>query len=222
MSDARETPDPAPRSAAPRATRRERQRAETRARIVEAAIGCFAERGFAGASTREIASRAGTNQGLITYHFASKVALWRAAVDEIFGRARGALTRELAKVPHAEGPRQRARVIVRGFVRYAAAHPELFRLLVEEGKVDDERMAWLVDNHLGPMYAAFRELGPALGPADAPLEESDLPHAFYAMAGAGSILFAVVPECRRLTGLDPRAASVVERHADLVAAMLVP
>jgi hypothetical protein len=47
-------------------------------------------------------------------------------------------------------------------------------------------------------------------------------HAYYVMAGAGSLIFAVAPECRRLTGLDPETPEAVEAHADFVARLLVP
>ena len=42
----------------------------------------------------------------------------------------------------------------------------------------------------------------------------DLPHAFYALAGAASLIFAVAPECRQLTGIDPMKKAAVERHAE--------
>jgi AcrR family transcriptional regulator len=49
-----------PRPAARRARRRPQQRSvETRERLVDAALLVFADHGFAGASTREIARRAG-------------------------------------------------------------------------------------------------------------------------------------------------------------------
>jgi AcrR family transcriptional regulator len=56
----------------------------TRARIVEAAVEAFSSHGFEGATTRQIAALAGENQGLITYHFANKETLWKAAVDSLF------------------------------------------------------------------------------------------------------------------------------------------
>ena len=65
-------------------TTRAQQYQETRRRIIDAAVDAFSELGFHGASTREIAARAGTNQGLITYHFRSKDELWRAAAERIF------------------------------------------------------------------------------------------------------------------------------------------
>jgi hypothetical protein len=42
------------------------------------------------------------------------------------------------------------------------------------------------------------------------------------MAGAASLIFAVAPECRRLTGLDPETEAAIESHADFVARLLVP
>ena len=77
-------------------TIRAEQRAATRERIVEAAAEAFAEKGFRGASTRDIAQRAGTNQGLITYHFRSKDELWRAAADRIFGLLHESLVEQVA------------------------------------------------------------------------------------------------------------------------------
>ena len=115
-------------------TQRDRQREATRERIVEAAVHAFAERGFRAASTRDIARRAGTNQGLITYHFRSKDELWRAAADRIFGILE---TRLLGRLAALEGgdAREWAREAVREYVRFAAAHlarePERLDELIE-------------------------------------------------------------------------------------------
>jgi AcrR family transcriptional regulator len=185
---------------------------------VEAALSAFAERGFRGASTRDIAQRAGTNQGLITYHFRSKDELWRAAADRIFGMLAKRMTEQLSALP-SEDPRERAREEIRIYVRFAAAHPELFRLMVDEGKNSERRMKWLVDTHLKPRYEQFmRPRGIRIAGFDA----ASLPHAYYVTAGAGSLIFAVAPECRRLTGLDPETEQAVEAHADFVARLLVP
>ncbi len=207
---------PSGRSRTPRS--RTEQREVTRERIVEAALAAFAARGFHGASTRDIARRAGTNQGLITYHFRSKDALWRAAADRIFGRLGKRMTERLA-APLPDDPRERIREGIRVYVRFAAEHPELFRLMVDEGMNSEPRMRWLVDTHLKPAYERFvrpQRVGKGA------IDDAQLPHAYYAMAGAGSLIFAVAPECRRLTGLDPRRADAIEAHADFVARLLVP
>lgn len=57
--------------------------AATRQVIVEAAIETLKAEGFAGASARAIAGRAGCNQALIFYHFGSVVSLLLAALDAV-------------------------------------------------------------------------------------------------------------------------------------------
>ena len=47
------------------------------------AIAALKEEGFAGASAREIARRAGCNQGLVFYHFGSVANLLLAALDDV-------------------------------------------------------------------------------------------------------------------------------------------
>jgi AcrR family transcriptional regulator len=60
--------------------------AETRARIVAAAIRLFAERGFEGASTRDIATSAGVNAPALQYYFDSKEGVYIACVEHIVSR----------------------------------------------------------------------------------------------------------------------------------------
>lgn len=52
-----------------------------RARVRDAALAEFAERGVAGASVRSVAARAGVSPGLVQHHFVTKDAL-REACDE--------------------------------------------------------------------------------------------------------------------------------------------
>jgi len=194
------------------------QGAETRLRIVAAAVEAFAEKGFRGASTRDIAKRANTNQGLITYHFKTKDELWRAAADRVFGSLVTILAEHHTTL-QSDDPRERSREGIRLYVRFAASHPELFRFMVDEGKNSNERMRWLVDTHLKPRFDALRDPS-GLGLIE--VAEEMLPHFYYALAGAGSLIFAVTPECRRLTGLDPATEEAIERHADFLARLLVP
>src|SRR5262249_35202122 len=60
------------------------QSSDTRELILEAALVAFADDGFDGATTRDIAQQAGVALGLLRYHFGSKTELWKAAVDRAF------------------------------------------------------------------------------------------------------------------------------------------
>src|SRR5512143_2465459 len=71
-----------PMTQARRKVRRTRAvRDDIRERLLEAALAEFGAKGFAGASTHAIARRIGAHQPQINYLFASKEALWSAAVD---------------------------------------------------------------------------------------------------------------------------------------------
>ena len=59
---------------------------ETRLRIVEAAIALFGERGYDGASTREIASAAGVNAPAIQYYFDGKEGVYLECVEHLIER----------------------------------------------------------------------------------------------------------------------------------------
>jgi AcrR family transcriptional regulator len=73
------TPDRTP-GATDREPRRRRDPQASRAAILEAAREVFAERGYARATIREIASRAGVTHGLVMRHFGSKEQLLISAL----------------------------------------------------------------------------------------------------------------------------------------------
>lgn len=56
---------------------------DTRRRILETALDLFAAHGYEGASTRQIADRAGVNLPAIQYYFGNKEGLYRAIIDDI-------------------------------------------------------------------------------------------------------------------------------------------
>ncbi len=58
----------------------------TRAALLTAARECLVEVGFAGATAREIARRAGVNQALVFYHYGTVTDLLVAVLDEVSER----------------------------------------------------------------------------------------------------------------------------------------
>lgn len=64
--------------------------ADTRAKILDAAVQEFSARGLAGARTERIATLAGVNKALLYYHFDSKENLYRAALEMTSTKARDA------------------------------------------------------------------------------------------------------------------------------------
>ena len=199
----------APKSRRP--ARRPQQRSlETRERLVEAALEAFARHGFEGATTRAIARRAGVALAALPYHFTTKEALWKAAADRIFGRLGDTFRRRLAGLEGVELA-TRLRLVLRDFVRFQAAHPELHRFMIQAGIARSPRLEWLVEAHIRPLHEFVRALVEAaqregLAPPGRP------EHLHYVLIGAASSVYALAAEFALLTGEDPRDEALVDQH----------
>ena len=100
-----------PRSISPtRRTTAPRKRGDdTRARIIEETVRCIVEEGFAAATAKHVAERAGVTWGVIQYHFGDRNGLLMAVVDD--GVAR--LIDSLSSIDVSELPlRERIEVVV--------------------------------------------------------------------------------------------------------------
>ena len=192
---------------------------ETRRAILDAALDLFSERSFDGASTRSIAELAGVTQPLLNYHFAGKEELWRAAVDDLFERFRTSTQDRLSGLRGVDDVTI-AKLMVRHFVEFSAANPQLHRIIMQESKRAGARLDWMIETHVRPLYknavAMFQRL--AQRGDLAPVAPA---HLYYLMTGAGATVFVMAPECQRLTGVDPFAPEFVTAHADLVVDLLI-
>jgi AcrR family transcriptional regulator len=189
-----------------------------RDRIVAAATDLFSERSYDGATTREIAARAGVTQPLVNYHFRSKEELWRTAVDALFDRLNHTL---LERTHGLRGVDEitTAKLLVREFIVFSARNPQLHRIIMQESKADGPRMDYLVDRHVRPIYERTVALFESLSAAGA-LPDIPAAHLYYIVTGAGPTMFVLAPECRRLTSLEPLHDDVIEAHADAVCRLL--
>lgn len=123
----------------------------TQQKLLDAAIQAFSENGFKGTSTRDIADRAGVHHPLITYHFKNKEQLWRAAADRIFREFNISLVKAMAEVPEIE-PKARAEAFVRTYVHFSRNQPALHKVILQEASYQSDRLDWLIEEHLRPMF----------------------------------------------------------------------
>jgi AcrR family transcriptional regulator len=187
-------------------------------KLVESGIELFARRGYDAASTRMIETAAGVKRNLISYHFDSKESFWKACVGELFQR----MTRELADAQATARdiePAERLRFFIRRYVRLAARNPEIHRIMLDEGKRNDWRLAWIVEHHSRGFYAQVEQLvasADRLGVSPG----IDTPH-FYYLLISGAVIFAMAPECMLLSGKDPQTEAMIDAHADALANLLI-
>ncbi len=105
--------------------RRERERQEIRAKILEAARELFAEQGYEQVTMRRIAERIEYSPTAIYFHFKDKEALLRELCDEDFA----ALASQLVQIASERDPIERLRRIGKAYVRFALAHPNQYRFM---------------------------------------------------------------------------------------------
>jgi AcrR family transcriptional regulator len=208
----------------PTAPRQRRVRSDIREALLNAALIEFGAKGFDGASTRAIAARVGAHQPQIHYHFESKSALWAAAVDYLFAQLGATMSSVLPTEPTKTEVPQLAAAFAEGirrFVAFAAQHPELNQILVHEGTADSDRLKWMTETYVKPLFHVVSAVWPILRDAGvaAPVD-SDI--VYYLLIGGASIPYVNAPEVRLLTGQDPQSAPWIDAHAEALITVLLP
>jgi TetR/AcrR family transcriptional regulator len=105
------------------------QPAESRAAILKAAVGEFAEHGIAGARTDAIAREAGVNKALLYYYFKDKDALYEAVLDHVFS---GLRARVMPVLESQLPPREKMLRYLGTYFDYIAANPRFPRVVQGE------------------------------------------------------------------------------------------
>jgi AcrR family transcriptional regulator len=210
---------PAPSTRSP--ITRDQQREATRKAVLACALEVFSETGFEGATTREIASRAGVNHAMIQYYFENKEQLWRAAVQFLFKRMGDEISFSEDRIA-AEfngDTRAWAEACVREYVSYCARHPDHARLMIQASIRGGDRLAWLAKRYIRRSRvngeAFFRR-----AIADGVFPDTNVAALMYSVVGASQIFFALAPEVKAVWGIDPRSEDMVEAHARTLVALL--
>lgn len=201
--------------------RKQQQRSiQTKQKLLDAALEAFAENGFKGTSTRDIAERAGVHHPLITYHFTNKEELWRAAVDRIFTEFNAALL-SAAQAQAGESPKVRMSAMIRAYVRYAASQPALHKVILHEASRPSRRLDWLIENHLRPLYkAAVEELEVLQKQGVAPSGDPALLFNLIRVSSGG--LLALSLELKGTSGLDLEQPAQLDALADMIVQVFLP
>src|SRR5215203_4863829 len=101
----------------------------TRESVFEAAKPLFSSRGFDGVSVDDIARTAGVNKAMIYYHFADKLALYRAVVGDGL-QAMGDTVNTIVVTP--AGAATKLDAFVGAFVRMTETRPWMPSIMLRE------------------------------------------------------------------------------------------
>lgn len=120
----------------------------SREEFLDAALGAFADLGYDGASTRELARRLNVSHNLINARFGSKESLWKEAVDHGMQR----LVEQLEKAGQGSSPdasvEERLRDVYVSFMLGLDKAPAVLRLMNREGQYASERLQYIYKSYI--------------------------------------------------------------------------
>lgn len=116
---------------------RRRDKEATKGALLEAAVQVFAERGFDGATTKEVAARAGVNEGLIQRYFAGEGIGGKAGLlHAILGGLCGARLTNCRAAPPAGCLKTELTTFLEHEVEQAKSNRDLLRVMLSRALVD--------------------------------------------------------------------------------------
>lgn len=105
-----------------------RVNSQQRAKILDAAIGVFADKGLKGATTRQVGAAAGVNSALLYYYFEDKHTLFVEALEFVLTEFLGRLAMRRRAFASA---RERLEYLVDGILDYFTENPKRMGLLMQ-------------------------------------------------------------------------------------------
>ncbi|MBE0407865.1 TetR/AcrR family transcriptional regulator, partial [Psychrobacter sp. FME6] len=181
---------------------------QTKNKILSAALSEFASTGFDGVSTRAIAKKAEVNHTLISHHFGSKEALWKATAKLCFEIYSEHNFEKRRNMQDAEAPTlirvllKEIRVLLKDFINFCANYPDIHHFLIQANQGDSERLNWFVENYLRTICDEELDVirrAQKLGLAP----QGDSMHIRYLLLGAATSIYTFAPQFARLSGKDP-------------------
>lgn len=190
-------------------SRSSRQRSDKRVRIVDAAVGVFAEKGYRSARISDIARRAGVADGTIYLYFRNKEDLLLTIFEE---KMDGILTGLRAAVDGIDSPADRMRAFARFHFEQMRLQPALAQVLQVELRqstrfVREYRPERLWE-YLGVFETILRD-GKAVGEFRAEIDPFLVKWAFFGALDELSIQWVVARKRDRFN-LEKAAEQVVD------------
>ncbi len=190
---------------------------DTRRRILEAALDIFAAEGYEGASTRQLAERAGVNLPAIQYYFGSKEGLYRAVIGDIVDQTEARMAPLAPKVSAAIADRDAQPeellellcAMMESFVVLVTSGPQIDSKRLLFARAEVERTAGLDTLHESGMRHMFQ---PCLGLIsrlfDKPTDDPEM--VFRTLALLGQVIMFChdsTAECSRRPNWTTRACA---------------
>jgi AcrR family transcriptional regulator len=124
--------------------------AQRKEQLLDTAATLFAERGYAGATTAELAKAAGVTEPIIYRHFSSKKDLFVALIDRTGERTIDLWERELAS---AQNPAERLQRMIGANPMVSERGRGVYRVIVQAmTEIDDEDIMAAIRRHIESLH----------------------------------------------------------------------
>jgi len=176
--------------------RKGRKGRETAERILDVAEEVFAEKGYEGATLRDVAQAAGLRTPSLYNHFEGKDALYAAVLERGIGPVLAALLSSASAGRRGDPDR-----VVREMMELLAQRPKLPRLVLHETLYGGKHLTRMLQEWIGPMLERAQQMVEE-GPAAARWEREQLPNLVLAMYHIVVGYFAIAPFYKDLNDVD--------------------
>ena len=180
-------------------SRAKQQRAlDTRRQLLSAALREFADNGYGGASTRNIARQAGVLHGLVAYHFGGKEGLWRALITDLLEDYREHFRARLREL-EAEDAATRLRAVQEDMFVFDSRRMDFHRIIADLARTRSPQLKWVVKEYIREVYDVRAAL---IGEVqkEGRYVEGDPYHLQYLLLGAYLMPLLLGPEMQEITG----------------------
>jgi len=183
----------------------------TRLKILSSARTLFAERGFEGTSTRDIAERAGVNKRLIFYYFESKEDLYLRTLEDFFRGVESLLQNFCVTPQDLADPWLSLLNFSDNFVDFIAKNQEPTRILIREILNEGRFLDVLVERFIGPIFEAGEEyLGQVLQSGFG--DKKAVQHLLLSFGGANIFYFILGPLLARTWDVEVTSPKRLEER----------
>ncbi len=179
-----------------------------RERILLAAEHVFAQRGYSGTTTREVAQKAGIANSLIFYYFKNKMALYEAVIQQFFEGLEELIQQNLNLELDRLGKLKRFLFM---FPDFATTHRNLLQILLREMIDNGPLVPRITQRYVRPLYRLAAEFLKE-GKKEALFRDVDPLHYLLSFVGMNVFYFIAEPLVRALGIADPYNPEETERR----------
>ncbi len=183
----------------------------TAERILDAAEALFAERGYAGASLRDVATRVDLRIPSLYNHFPSKDALYAAVLE----RGIGPVLAILGEFGALDAARRDPGAVIERVMALLQRHPNLPRLVLHETLSGGQRLTPMLREWIAPVFGRASEMV-EISPGSGRWTAEQVPLLVLALYHMTIGYFASVALWAELNGSDLLSPPIFEQQTGLL------